>query len=158
MTTNTTAQSGLVKVLAELRAAIRGYLPSDEVRVRMRAWEWQAVIGALSASAQQPKINLDLTNDDLRLMAGEMTAQEIRTARAFLNWVKSQIGPAHIELDIDGRCVKCGDEMGPGEALEQTTTGSPDFAGGEVVTVSPGGPGKLVSCLKCSACGWSVTP
>ena len=29
--------------------------------------------------------------------------------------------------------------------------------GGEVVTMSPGGPGRIVPCLKCSACGHSVT-
>lgn len=53
-------------------------------------------------------------------------------------------------------CRRCGGLMKPGIALEQTYTGSPDFPGGEVVTMSPGGPGRLVECMKCRECGWSV--
>jgi hypothetical protein len=56
-----------------------------------------------------------------------------------------------------GKCPKCNGKMSYGKALQQTYTGSPDFAGGEVVTMSPGGPGKLVVCWKCQDCGWSVT-
>lgn len=56
-------------------------------------------------------------------------------------------------------CKRCGGPMAPGQAIAQTYTGLPDFPGDEhAVTVSPGGPGKLVDVLKCSACGWSVTP
>ena len=49
--------------------------------------------------------------------------------------------------------------MRPGVALEQTWVGTADFPGpGQpVVTLSPGGPGRLVSCLKCHTCGHSVT-
>lgn len=54
-------------------------------------------------------------------------------------------------------CRKCGGDMRPGSAIENTYTGSPDFPGGDVVTISPGGPGRLVDCMKCAACGWSVT-
>ena len=54
------------------------------------------------------------------------------------------------------RCRRCGGRMKRGIALEQTYTGSPDFPGGEVVTMSPGGPGRLVECMKCEKCGWSV--
>jgi len=36
--------------------------------------------------------------------------------------------------------------------------GSSDFIGGQVVTMSAGGPGKLIGCLKCRDCGHSVTP
>lgn len=46
--------------------------------------------------------------------------------------------------------------MKPGKAIEQTYTGIPDFIGGDVVTMSPGGPGRLIDCLKCVKCGWSV--
>ena len=53
-------------------------------------------------------------------------------------------------------CVKCGGEMLFGLAISQTWTGIPDFLGGEVVTMSPGGNGKLVDCMKCVNCGWSV--
>ena len=47
--------------------------------------------------------------------------------------------------------------MLPGFALEQTWTGTPDFPGHEVVTMSPGGPGRMVPCLKCNQCGHSET-
>lgn len=57
----------------------------------------------------------------------------------------------------DGQCKKCGGLMVKGKAIEQTYGGVPDFSNGEVVTVSPSGPGKLINCLKCEACGWSVT-
>lgn len=40
-------------------------------------------------------------------------------------------------------CRRCGGAMAPG--------------GGEVVTMSPGGPGEVVVCLNCVKCGWSVT-
>lgn len=55
-------------------------------------------------------------------------------------------------------CRRCGAEMRPGIALAQTlTAGAPDFHGSDVVTISPGGPGAVIDCMKCSACGWSVT-
>jgi len=48
--------------------------------------------------------------------------------------------------------------MRMGKALEQTMTGIPDFCGDKyAVTVSPGGNGRLVECMKCVECGWSVT-
>ena len=56
----------------------------------------------------------------------------------------------------ESNCTRCGGEMKPGQALESTLVGEPDDIGG-CVTVSPGGPGKLVPCMKCAECGWSVT-
>jgi len=55
-------------------------------------------------------------------------------------------------------CKKCNGEMRLGQALEQTLiSGSPDFPGDKVgITMSAGGPGKLVDCMKCSDCGWSI--
>lgn len=56
------------------------------------------------------------------------------------------------------RCKKCEGDMQPGIAMGQTLTGMPDFPGDRhATTVSPGGPGKLIDCMKCTACGWSVT-
>lgn len=49
------------------------------------------------------------------------------------------------------RCRKCGAEMAPGQAMGQTVGCSDEG------TMSPAGPGKLIPCMKCSACGWSVT-
>lgn len=56
----------------------------------------------------------------------------------------------------DPICRRCGGQMKPGIALEQTYTGRPDFPGGEAVTMSAGGPGRLIDCMKCEKCGWSV--
>ena len=53
------------------------------------------------------------------------------------------------------RCGRCGSEMRPGVALISTLTGEPDELGGDCVTLNWGGPGRLVSCLKCVACGHS---
>ena len=69
-------------------------------------------------------------------------------------WVHNHVWKAEEPEPI---CRKCGGVMVPGLAIEQTWTGIPDFIGGAVMTVSPGGPGKLSECLKCSVCGWSVT-
>ena len=55
------------------------------------------------------------------------------------------------------RCRKCGGHMKPGKAIQQTYTGTPDFLDGAVVTLSVGGPGRLVDCDKCEKCGHSVS-
>lgn len=63
-----------------------------------------------------------------------------------------------MEGEVDN-CRRCGSEMRPGIAMGQTATpGVPDFPGDrEASTYSVGGPGKLMTCMKCPACGWSVT-
>lgn len=53
-------------------------------------------------------------------------------------------------------CKRCGGEMNPGKAIAQTFSGSSDFTSGPVVTMPPDGPGRLIQCLKCSSCGWSI--
>lgn len=56
------------------------------------------------------------------------------------------------------RCTKCGGTMAPGVAMGQTVTGELDFPGDRrPVTLSPGGPGVLIDCIKSSACGRSVS-
>ena len=52
--------------------------------------------------------------------------------------------------------MKMSGEWWFGQAIAQTVSGRPDFHGGEVVTMSPGGPGQLINCMKCSRCGHSV--
>lgn len=47
--------------------------------------------------------------------------------------------------------------MQPGIAMAQTYTGSPDDLGGDIITMSVGGPGLVIKCKKCTGCGWSVT-
>ena len=59
------------------------------------------------------------------------------------------------------RCKKCEGDMQPGQAIAQTVVYSHDFPGDELgsagQTMNYGGPGKLIGCMKCAACGWSVT-
>lgn len=60
----------------------------------------------------------------------------------------------------EGVCKKCGGELRPSKAIVCKTTGMADFAGDtHACTVSPD-PRQpvLVDCLKCTKCGWSVTP
>lgn len=59
----------------------------------------------------------------------------------------------------DEPCRKCGGAMRPSKAMGQTfSAGLPDFPGDKVgTTISPAGPGKLIDCLKCESCGWSVS-
>lgn len=52
---------------------------------------------------------------------------------------------------------RCNGDMLPGVAMGQTFTGIGDFQGREVVTLNPGGPGVIVQCIKCTACGHSVS-
>jgi hypothetical protein len=60
--------------------------------------------------------------------------------------------------NIRNSCKKCSGRMKPSKAIQQTFTGMPDFPGDKYpVTLSPGGPGKLIECIKCTMCGWSVT-
>lgn len=58
-------------------------------------------------------------------------------------------------------CPKCNVEMEPSKAFENTLVGSPDFVGDtgkeRGCTMSRVGPVKLIDCLKCPECGWSVT-
>lgn len=55
-------------------------------------------------------------------------------------------------------CKKCGGQMAKGVAMAQTYTGrTPNAPKDHVFTMSPGGPGQLIECLKCQRCGWSVT-
>lgn len=53
-------------------------------------------------------------------------------------------------------CPKCHVEMRHGLAMEQTYGGVSNFPGdAQVVTVYASGPGRLIGCLKCPACGFS---
>ena len=69
--------------------------------------------------------------------------------------VTDQIDLTKIDLTM---CKKCGGAMRQGRAIGQTCSGMPDFVGDTgVVTMSPGGPGRLIYCMKCERCGWSTT-
>lgn len=75
---------------------------------------------------------------------------------AFVPSVVEHLGysPRHA---ADQACPKCCGKMKPGKAIAQTFTGTPEWPGAEAVTMSVGGPGKLIDCLKCEKCGHSVT-
>jgi len=86
-------------------------------------------------------------------------AQALREAAdAIGSYVISDLALRKRADELDPRCRKCGGTMIPGKAIEQTLTGTPDFPGDtRGITMSPGGSGKLIDCLKCEKCGWSVT-
>ena len=69
--------------------------------------------------------------------------------------------PTNFLPHITPICKKCHLVMKPSQALEQTwTAGLPDFIGDtnpSLQTMSPGGPGKLIPCMKCPGCGFSTT-
>jgi hypothetical protein len=54
------------------------------------------------------------------------------------------------------RCKKCNGKLKEGFAIVPTLVGYPDFPDGEFVTMSYGGGGKMISCMKCEICGWSI--
>jgi len=63
-----------------------------------------------------------------------------------------------IPLSSADQCKRCRSEMKPGIAMQSTLVGSPDFGpSDDIVTLNPGGPGRLVDCVKCPECGYSQT-
>lgn len=103
-----------------------------------------------------------LDSDECKRLAREAWNNAQRVAREPnmtepLNENESADGRSDSNCGLAGTCRKCGGEMQPGKAIAQTFDGIPDFIGGEVCTVSAGGPGKLIGCMKCKNCGWSVT-
>lgn len=69
----------------------------------------------------------------------------------------------HNPKQSTGICKHCNTPMQPGIAMAQTYTASEHAFPSDrndpnaIVTMSPGGPGKLIDCLKCPQCGWSMT-
>ena len=68
-----------------------------------------------------------------------------------------EAGIKEVQRQMRENSRHCQGKMLPGKAIRETLAGLSDFPGGEVVTLSPGGAGKLIDCLKCTQCGWSVT-
>jgi uncharacterized protein with PIN domain len=57
------------------------------------------------------------------------------------------------------RCRRCEGELRPGVAIGQTAVAlRPRRGEGDIRTYHAGGTGKVIPCLKCHACGWSVSP
>lgn len=87
---------------------------------------------------------------------GFKTAPEAaKVAASQLEWKRKDMHGVDEFMAVLVTCKKCGGEMHRGKAIQQTFTGTPDF--GEVVTMSVGGPGRLIDCMKCKDCGWSTT-
>ena len=85
----------------------------------------------------------------------DIVTHEHESKEAFVARVRAILGK-----DPDLRlCKRCGGIMRPGIAMGQTwSAGIPDFPGQDVcITMSPGGPGRVIDCMKCEACGWSQT-
>ncbi len=85
----------------------------------------------------------------------DIVTHEHESKEAFVARVRAILGK-----DPDLRlCKRCGGIMRPGIAMGQTwSAGIPDFPGQDAcVTMSPGGPGRVIDCMKCEACGWSQT-
>ena len=117
-------------------------------------------IDALKAANRDLQLHFDAAIMDARRY------QEVRTGRRWsvINAIGDELKAEALDscvdtilsLSVKRICTHCGGEMKPGQAIESTLVGEPDDIGG-CVTVSPGGPGKLVPCMKCAECGWSVT-
>ena len=85
----------------------------------------------------------------------DTVTHEHESKEAFIARVRAILGK-----DPDLRlCKRCGGIMRPGIAMGQTwSAGIPDFPGQDAcITMSPGGPGRVIDCMKCEACGWSQT-
>lgn len=85
----------------------------------------------------------------------DTVTHEHESKEAFIARVRAILG-----TDPDLRlCKRCGGIMRPGIAMGQTwSAGVPDFPGQDTcITMSPGGPGRVIDCMKCEACGWSQT-
>lgn len=54
-------------------------------------------------------------------------------------------------------CRHCGGGMKPGKAIAQTWGGTPEWPGDPIYTMSFEGPGRLIDCLKCEKCGYSIS-
>lgn len=82
---------------------------------------------------------------DTNAVAASIFHEEFR--KPYAEWLKNR----------GSVCKKCGGAMIDGQYIEETLSGEPDFPDGEIVTLSPGGPGKISQCRKCVKCGWSAT-
>jgi hypothetical protein len=103
-----------------------------------------------------------MTNDLLKALARAKAAFQLQAIEAVICAPPQDQNPAkspNAACDAAPSCRKCGGQMLPGIAMGQTySAGMPDFPGDEkAVTLSAGGPGKVIEAMKCSKCGWSVT-
>lgn len=82
---------------------------------------------------------------------GMLQDDDKKLSKALSNKVDSRMHAREAAAAIASSCRKCGGTMKPGIATGQT------FSTSDEGTCSPAGPGKIIECMKCSACGWSVS-
>jgi len=56
-----------------------------------------------------------------------------------------------------GKCPKCSGKMRKGIALKNILTGTPEWSGSTIVTMSASGKAKIIPAIKCSRCGHSLS-
>lgn len=101
----------------------------------------------------------------LSQMAASTQKEEAEIGAAASATVSTEQTPAPVSgpaqkgrAEVGAVCGKCnGGVLAEGSAMVTTLVGVSDFPRGKVVTMSPGGQGRLVACLKCSSCGHSLT-
>ena len=139
-----------------------GMEPDDAVEYRRADLCASGQVLALTrAAGDESKAGWIISFDDLqaiRAAAGDWGySLDLEAVEALALEVERRILAA-LTPAPQATCRKCGGTMQPGIAMGQTfTAGIPDDLGGDVQTMSAGGPGALIDCMKCSACGWSVT-
>lgn len=132
--------------------------PSHYLSMRKRENAANLIDKLQSALNQYSEDDLLLTNQSTiaaQVKQIEALNQVIVDQSAFIAHILGILG-----ADQDSRlCKKCGGIMRPGIAMGQTfSAGTPDFPGEDsCITMSPGGPGRVVDCMKCESCGWSRT-
>lgn len=128
--------------------AMQAALADMMLRGHEQGWQW--IINSLDGPGLLPDMaEVKAAGGAQAWFDAELAEEEARVAAM-------QSGKA-AEPDAT-KCRKCNGNMRPGTYLEQTFSGVPDFPGDtHAVTVSPSGPGRLAECLKCDACGHSVT-
>ncbi len=130
--------------------------------------EHEADIATLEQEARQMRARMNRQTEELEAatkranaMAAvlielrDIVTHEHESKEAFVARVRAILGK-----DPDLRlCKRCGGIMRPGIAMGQTwSAGIPDFPGQDTcITMAPGGPGRVIDCMKCEACGWSQT-
>lgn len=83
-------------------------------------------------------------------------AELLRALVAAADALRESLEPIPHRVRMVRMCPRCIVPLVKGQAMASTFTGSPDFASDpRAVTLSPGGPGNLVDCMKCPDCGYS---
>lgn len=122
----------------------------EKMREVRRSWEiWQVMwaIKQKEIDELQTKLDAILTEQNAAKNAHNQLPIE-----------PEEVYSPHTEVINDNSRRKCGGEMKRGITMQNTLTGIPDFIGsGDVITISPGGSGKLIECRKCRDCGYSTT-